>query len=1024
MNTMTHDTMMSTDMTMSIANPDDATHVAIQSGNWNDPSTWKNGKVPGTEAKVLIPMGVSVEYNSTSNARLDWVRVDGGLDFATDQDTHIRVETFVTGLHSHLTVGTAENPVQANVTTSIVFADGPIDTSIDPGLLGHGLVAQGKVEVHGATKYAYAALDGDAKAGTKVLNFTANTDGWQVGDTLVVMGTQQGQFQDENREIVAIKETSKGVEITLDKALSYDHTTPAGYDLDIYVGNETRNVVFSSENPEGVRGHVMMMHTPDVAIQYAEFSELGRTDKSLPLDEGSNVAGRYSLHLHETGAAAGSQLAVLNGNSVHGAPGWGIVQHSSHAAVDFNFVHDIAGAGIVSEDGNETGQWIGNFVTGIPGAGEDFSIQRDELEADFGHSGVAYENQARQIVQQGNIAANANTGWMYRAAETSVENPDRDALQFDPMPLKDVLNNEEPAILGFHDNTAIAVHTMIDTGHRQSMATTTDLRSDMLGMTAWEVDRVFDVFNYTGQYVIRDGLFIADDDGAGRAIYLPNKHESTSIINSHFDGFNTAVYDKGVNHEGVYIGNTFANVGKKIDSAYYNDSRLQSGDAAALETLDRPILKLDADADLTLGPRNHEVLISGTITDNAGTMRLGSNLWAEVSVATRDGISSNDNDLGQPDPEDMLALNGALRDGDGGWVMPLAIWITDRVTGEHFAYRIDITLEGYADDFLKPYEITDFKLPSSKIDLFDGYTDAGGSGGTDTGGTGGTDTGGTDTGGTGTGGTDTGNTATAVLEAGTATFSQGARSSWTSTGFETSIDDPVVIMGPLTSKGGQPAFARVKSVTDDGFKMQIEEWDYLNGKHNAESVGWVAMPSGTYELADGRQITALQVQTDKNGKASVDFSGFKGEIAVFTQIGSHAASEAITVRNEVTGNESVDIMLQRQEKNSDGSFKAETVYVLAMETGTGGGLQAGTMTGVNHKDTQVNTDPGAFDDLAFLASMTSVNGNDPAALRLRDFDSDGISLFAQEEKSADREIWHNPEDVSWLAAETGVYDLF
>ena len=56
--------------------------------------------------------------------------------------------------------------------------------------------------------------------------------------------------------------------------------------------------------------------------------------------------------------------------------------------------------------------------------------------------------------------------------------------------------------------------------------------------------------------------------------------------------------------------------------------------------------------------------------------------------------------------------------------------------------------------------------------------------------------------------------------------------------------------------------------------------------------------------------------------------------------------------------------------------------------------------------------------------MTSTNGQDPATLRLQDFDSNGISIFTQEEKSADKETWHKPEDVSWFAAETGVYDLF
>lgn len=82
-------------MTLFLFDPAEATHVAVSSGSWTDPSTWKDGKVPGTDAKVYVPEGIEVEYNSTSNARLEMVRVDGALDFATSIDTHMRVETLL-----------------------------------------------------------------------------------------------------------------------------------------------------------------------------------------------------------------------------------------------------------------------------------------------------------------------------------------------------------------------------------------------------------------------------------------------------------------------------------------------------------------------------------------------------------------------------------------------------------------------------------------------------------------------------------------------------------------------------------------------------------------------------------------------------------------------------------------------------------------------------------------------------------------------------------------------------------------
>lgn len=707
----------STGMTNQIFDGNDATHKAVNSGAWTDPDTWEDGKVPAQGALVHIPMGIEVTYNATSNAKLDIVRVDGTLNFATDQDTNMIVESIYTGLMSTLTIGTAENPIHADVKTNIVFSDGPLDLSEDPEQLGHGLVAEGKVIIHGAEKSPYGTLDGNAMSGAKAITLESGTDGWVVGDTIVVMGTAYEKFQDEYREITAISEGPNGITITLDSALDHNHTTPDGHDLDIYVGNSTRNVEFSSENPEGVRGHVMMMHTPDVNIAFAEFTDLGRTDKGELLNETDNVAGRYSLHLHETGTEAGSDMAVLYGNSVHGSPGWGIVQHSSVAAIDYNFVHDIQGAGIVSEDGDETGQWIGNFVTGVTGHGEKFTIGRDELDADFGHSGVAFENQARQILQQDNIAANANTGWMFRAAETSADDPDRAAIDFDPMPFKSDFNHEEAAIIGFHDNEAIAVGTVIDTGHRQDASLSTDLRSDIIGLKAWEVDRVLDMFSYTGEYVIRDGLFIGRD-GAGRAIKVPGKHEGTSIINTHFENFKNAISDDGLNNDAVYIGLTFKNIANKIQADYYGEERLQSYDDVDL--LAKPIVTIDGSSDLTLGRKDDNLYISGTIKDSAGTIDIGSNRWTTTTSSDKDGIDIHSTKIGSPEPEELIAIHGAMRDG-AGWIMPVALWVTDRVTGEHFAYRIDVELTGFEDSFLKQHEITSFDLPSGEITPLDSY---------------------------------------------------------------------------------------------------------------------------------------------------------------------------------------------------------------------------------------------------------------------------------------------------------------
>ena len=57
----------------------EATHVAIANGDWFDPDTWYEGRIPGADAKVLIPAGVSVTYDGESDVSLFTVRVDGEL---------------------------------------------------------------------------------------------------------------------------------------------------------------------------------------------------------------------------------------------------------------------------------------------------------------------------------------------------------------------------------------------------------------------------------------------------------------------------------------------------------------------------------------------------------------------------------------------------------------------------------------------------------------------------------------------------------------------------------------------------------------------------------------------------------------------------------------------------------------------------------------------------------------------------------------------------------------------------------
>src|SRR5207245_2078491 len=110
----------------------EATHVAVKSGSWFDPTTWADGHIPTAGARVLIPEAISVNYDSESDASLFTVRVDGKLLFAPDHDTRMVVDTLVVAKTGLLLIGSSDHPIQDGITANIVIADnGPIDTTWD-----------------------------------------------------------------------------------------------------------------------------------------------------------------------------------------------------------------------------------------------------------------------------------------------------------------------------------------------------------------------------------------------------------------------------------------------------------------------------------------------------------------------------------------------------------------------------------------------------------------------------------------------------------------------------------------------------------------------------------------------------------------------------------------------------------------------------------------------------------------------------------------------------------------------------
>ena len=738
----------------------DATHTAIKNGNWSDPNTWKDGRVPDAEADVFIPANVSVKYDVNSETPLHVVRVDGELKWTRSDDTKMVVETIVTNMGSVIDIGSMAEPMPADVSADIVFRDTPIT---DHEKLSHGLVAFGEVDIQGAKKESHLTLEDGASKGATTVTVSDGSDmtNWKVGDTILLVGTdyvgenEKGELitQDEERVITSVN----GNVITFDKPLQYDHKAPSGYDLDTYIGNLSRNVVFSSENPEGVRGHVMMHNgMPDKddgsinCVRYAEFRELGRTDLSETIDDG-NPIGRYPLHLHLTGAGLDAKsTSMIVGNSVYGSPGWGIVQHESQAMITDNIVYDIDGAGIVSETGDETGMWIGNLVTTV--TGHDRSM-RDKDD------GLAYSNQSRVIIQQDNIAANAKIGWDYEGREDFDKSNhvgggdglyrnvfEREEIQFDPSPFDASLDHEEPAITGFVGNTAVATGTGFFVYHRQ-FSDDTDTMSVIEDFTVWGGNTAVNLRNYASNYIFKDSLWIGD----GSAIVIELKTSAVILNNVELVNFTNAWKSIGLNHESGLIDVKMTNVENKFVMAdlmrfvddektrkelieefqrdhgidYENPEPFQI-DSSGITPVDEVRFIPYPDADLTLSATSSHLDIKGITIDSLGVRKFNGYAIARPphgngSKKDFEGVevSFRDNNVDFTTTK-FLETHGTLQKPDGSWVSPVVNWITDRLTGDQHPVVIEIALEGFDDAYLEQFALpSDWEPPAINNPDFD-----------------------------------------------------------------------------------------------------------------------------------------------------------------------------------------------------------------------------------------------------------------------------------------------------------------
>ena len=379
---------------------------------WESTSTWNAGSIPTANTRVIVDGNVMI--NGTSQVLHVGVYPDGKLSFNPSANTKLSTGDLIVFPGGTLTIGTEQQPIAANVLAEVEIRDLPF--SNDPKQhLRTLLVVDGTIRIQGRTvsaPFIKTSAEISANSLTVSLEKSATAGGWRVGDTISVPKSSQclvatyGTCASETEERTISAISGNGLTLTLSSPLFYDH--PGARDANgairflPYVLNKTRNVLIHSENPSGIRGHIMLHGRADAMVRYAMIRDMGRTNIN---DLGTNnQKGRYPLHAHHLiGPVApqsngrqftfeGNVIDFGNQNYTQNRK-WGLTIHGSHyGLIKGNIVDRASGAAIVTESGEESyNQFYENFaVRVIGGTGERLHDPDPGDGSKLGRAGVGY----------------------------------------------------------------------------------------------------------------------------------------------------------------------------------------------------------------------------------------------------------------------------------------------------------------------------------------------------------------------------------------------------------------------------------------------------------------------------------------------------------------------------------------------------------------------------------------------------------------------------------------------------------
>jgi hypothetical protein len=412
-------------------------------------------------------------------------------------------------------------------------------------------------------------------------------------------------------------------------------------------------------------------------LKYNYATGLDETTVYTAIKNTVNIQGRYPFHWHKLGVLGDILLdpPVLDGCSFHGSPGWLVAQHQTHGVIKNCVGFDAQGAGLVGEDGNETGIWQDCLMAGIHGNNDTiYKDNGERAEKDPAVPGTAYWFTGRGLHVRGSIAAGCQGGFIYNVR---LQNVQIKAEQYDQPTVtrgRTTTDVDDINIGHFEDCTTYAAQ-MGFLVVKANSAQGHDIRTVVKRFKAVSCQRGAE-FTYTSNYLVLDADVLNDavsnvgDDAWGliTGINTTNISFVNPVVEGLKYGFNLDhdmtdnSYKTLVEAQRIIINPTFRNI---TTSNYVNH---------------------DANIDLFLatGDLNSDPLVLGSITDSGGTND------RSITGVKHDSIGDVAHPhwpdtytyLENPDILNIIQTKGYYTDAtDGHKYLLNDEWFTSRVTG-------------------------------------------------------------------------------------------------------------------------------------------------------------------------------------------------------------------------------------------------------------------------------------------------------------------------------------------------------